>query len=211
MSLVFLFALVAPTWAADGQSGLLLPGAEPMAAGEGSVGAAAAAGLLAFVGLTAAGLAELSYAPHDRVALGGFLGSTAGLEPGISGMVWTRTTVLEEDWLRVSPYVYGVGTQRIGGGAGAGLAVEGGVERLRLDASIPLMAGWVEEGNPGLRALPLLGEAGVGVLLGAERRHRIRLGLPMLTWRYQAEAAHVELGATAGAWLAGLLRVGLRF
>ena len=213
--LSLLLALSLPTLAADGQSGLLAPGAEPMQAGQASVGAGGAAGLLIFSGPAGLGLVEGSVALHDRVAMGGALLGGLAVDVGGGGLLWARGSLVEHDAFRLAPYAFGGAVTTEGLGGGVGLAMEGGFPRVRLDVSAPLVLvrhrPQVEQERTEVDWLPLYGEAGVSLLIGEERRHRLRAGVPMLTWRYQGETFYVEGGVTAALWVGGIVRGGARF
>ncbi|MES2639771.1 MAG: hypothetical protein V4850_09820 [Myxococcota bacterium] len=192
--------------------------AQPPGSGQVAIGAVVTGGETPGVAATLRGAVGIT----DRLAISGGL-----MEPLGGLLLGLRYNVVQTDTFRFAPFVFGAVDDDLvtlapvdaagALGAGVGVALEGGGETFRFDASLPLVATSV---NPLVNPLhvPLVGSSfGLGVRLGA--RHSLRFGVeslfsPGVTWRYAPDRWYVQ---GVGMW--SLVRgtpklaaeVGLRF
>ena len=201
-----------------GQPGWVHPGAAPLAAHHATLGGGVANVTETYLGIasgdfhfeeSAGALARGTWAPTDRLLVTGAAGVLLlDLEyPLPLGALGLRWNLLEAERWNVGVFAdAGLGALPQWA-ASAGIAVEGGGERLRVDASLPLTALWR---GPNAKCdgcdassdatfippwlAPLLGEAGVSLALGDQ--DALRLGttsmLPNLRWRHGADRWYLD-------------------
>lgn len=126
-----------------------------------------------------------------------------------------RYNAVQEDDLSVAPWVgvlsdplrraFSADTREV---YAVGLAVEYGGERVRLDASTPLLAFPQDEpgrylGDPQFLLAADIAVAEVGLRVGLGKGHTLRFAkeaiLPVVTWRWEGPEVWVEAGG--GVWL----------
>jgi len=211
---------------AHGQPGWVHPGAAPLAAEHASLGGGLVNVTETYFGIasgdfhfqeSAGALAQGTWAPVDRLLVTGAGGVLLlDLEYPIPfGVLGLRWNLIESEHWNLGVFADGGVGPRPQWAVTAGVAVEGGGERVRLDASLPLTALWrgptAKCGScdpwdsytffpPWLA--PLLGEAGVSLALGEQ--DALRLGttylLPNLRWRHAWEDWYLDsaLGIAPG-------------
>ena len=150
---------------------------------------------------------------HPRVAVRAQGVGSSLLSGGVASL---RVAAINQDAIVLSPWVQvvGTGSEDVDVFGMAGLAVDAGGERVRLDISVPVVAvpaGLSGALGTGLGAGLFVGEAGVRGAIG--ERDSLRLGLlgvqPGLDWQHQIgeRGATVNLGAHS-AIVAHSLRLG---
>lgn len=228
---------------AEPPPGTFLPGAQPAAAGElqlrvGGLALVASEDPWVLGGPTL----RADWAVHERVQLSGWalagpmmssewgpvgLRGTSGLALLTVPAAGVRVVAVQRPQVQVAPFVYlgGLGTFSQSGGARggllslAGVAVEAGGERVRVDLSLSAFA-WafpipgVAQGD-GLWfrpwEAPVFSEAGLSWRVHPD--HTLRLGLtslvPTAAWRWRRGPLHTELRlASAGFIHLGSAQVG---
>lgn len=196
----------------DGQRTVYLPSAAPLTAGEGHAGV----GIVGFFmlpddrGGALAGTAEALWSPVDRLAIS--VNAGLGFERGLFGGL--RYNVVDDPAFRLAPFVGVTGFYNTDWMFAAGLAVEGGWERVRFDASLPVLALSLEDGELYSPLDPLSGsEVGVAFVRDASV---IRLGSlgrygADVSYRILRRRAYVEAGLMVGVGAGLRLETGLRF
>lgn len=199
----------------DAQPGHVLPGAVP--ADQATVTAAAGAGTIIenyfgvasgeFKGDVALGaFVQGTAALTDRLAVnvgGALLGMDLGQEATWGFTFGARYNLVEGDTFRLAPFLASARWAWEGiEGAAAGLALEGGGDRVRWDLSLPLVGVMSDRAKdcPGCYEvqpyMPIFGEAGVSVALGEHDLLRVGTtsAAPNVAWRHLRERWF--LGAT---------------
>ena len=220
-----MYTLLLSVALADPQPAQVLPGAAPIdrRTGETSWGLAAgyATGEPAWwvAGAVLTGIWGVS----ERVAVNGGLGLSVP-EASVWPMVGVRVMVLDRPELHVAPFAVLVGRYRTDNHtlftvSGLGLAAEGGWERVRLDASVPLVGAtrgstWPSS-STGLPQPFLLSTLEAGVTLRLTEAHDLRVGvlslLPTVSWRYAPGRWFLEASVSSfGLQGAAQARAGLR-
>ena len=129
----------------DSQPGLWFPGATPMEAGKGHI-AMGAAGVLGLDEEEVRLHMDGTYALSDKTALSGvvyFPDKLDGWYP--LALIGVRSIVVEHESFHLAPFgvldviAYADDGFKAGVGVMAGVAMEGGWEKFRLDASVPLI------------------------------------------------------------------------
>lgn len=215
-----LLTFVISARAADG-FGAVLPTADPVAAGDGAVGAWVGAGYQAFVGSGWATGLKGSVALHDRFAILALGGAVQSLSPELAPvgfhLVSLRFQAVDDENFHLAPMLthLGVWEEPATGSVGLGIAVEGGNEKVRADLTIPSLYGLSADlrgGEYGLygRGLAVGAEGGVTAILSAH--HSFRVGLPAFTWRIRGEHVYAELSGSFALLVgAASFEVGGRF
>ena len=198
--------LLCAALAADRQPSLVLPGAVPLPARTGETSWGLAGGYVAGdldqgdLGPIVTGL----WGVGDKIALSGGLGFSV-LAPAAWPVIGARYVIVANERLNIAPFAVIVGRYRVKPAdfytlSALGVAVEGGWERVRLDASVPLV-GYTTgsnypRGSTGLPGSYLLLTLEAGASVTVTDRHSLRLGvmsvLPTLSWRYDADAWFLE-------------------
>lgn len=210
--------------AADRQPSIVLPGAAPLAERTGETSWGVAGGYLASDTLTGELGPQVTglWGMTDKIAISGGL-AVSILSPSVWPELGARYLIYSSEQLSIAPFAVLVGRYRIKPAdlytlSALGVAFEGGWERVRLDASVPLVGYTTGSNYPrGSTGLPgsyllLTLEAGVSVALN--ERHSLRLGvlsvLPTVSWRYDAPAWFLESSVSSlGTISVGQVRAGI--
>lgn len=198
--------LLCAALAADRQPSLVLPGAASIPARTGETSWGVAGGywvsdeLQGELGPIVTGL----WGVNDKIALSGGLGFSV-LNPSAWPVVGARYLIVTGERFNVAPFAVIVGRYRVKPAdfytlSALGVALEGGWERVRLDASVPLV-GYTTgsnypRGSTGLPGNYLLLTLEAGASFTINEHHALRLGvmsvLPTLSWRYDAPTWFLE-------------------
>lgn len=215
--------LLSSAIADDGREGVLLPGATPIEALHGSVGVGA--GVYATwteYGTMSGG--QAAFGITDRLSIVGvatrhWLERDSGDDDGAFGwsLVSLRALVVQQDAVNVAVMLtqQGYWGRPYEGALGLGLAIELGSQKVRWDATVPSIAALqaaVVEGDYQLRPAFLLGGAETGLTVVFNDHHRLRFGLPGLTYGIRAKHLYVDASVAFPVVFVGAsLQAGVRF
>ena len=196
-------------FASPGHAGVAHIGAEPVAPGTTWVGGAAGVGYSLYGGASGGFGVEAGTAIGSRGAFQAGVYASPALETGWfrgAGTASGRYNVVQREGLRLavtgqllaaSYREFTDEPQIVRTWLSPGLAIDTGSPRVRFDAALPV--GFVVTYNQfvGLAnfPFPLGGTLGVSGLVGSQRRHRLRFGLPeFFSWHYRGDRAYVDVG-----------------
>lgn len=215
--------LLAVAWADDGREGVILPGATPIEALHGHIGIGAGT----YTTLSERGNmmgGQLGFGLTDRLSVVGvasrhWLDRDSGEGNGAFGwsLVSLRALVVNQEGIHVAVMLtqQGYWNRPYQGALGLGLAVELGGAKVRFDATVPSIAALqaqLFEGDYQLRPAYLLGGAEAGVTFLLAEHHRLRLGLPGITYGVRTKRLYVDASvAFPVVFFAASLQAGVRF
>jgi hypothetical protein len=206
------------SFAADLQPAAILPGAAPAEAGSASVSVGVGGYAAVFVGAGTYGSTHISWAPSDQVQLSfdAFQALSRQQFEGVAALGSVRVLAVDTERFRLAPTL-SMGGIPVGWSMAPGLAMEGGGEVIRWDASVSLLTFGVGGGQAyvgplysGLAA----SEAGLSCLLGDHNRVRVGMvsALPSVSWKHTRKHWHLDM-TVASLLVVNMvqLRTGVRF